>query len=187
MNDLNFFSGYIVQRKEAYRKSFAAYAVIAAILLAVVSSYAITELTVVSIQAQTSTLQKYLSDPATRAQQQELAALKQKLDILTQYGSELEAAKSGVEGLDTLDSALLEAFNTTLPGDIVMDTLSYTRDSIAMTGTANSRVPVAELSHNLDALGLFSEVHVAVISSETEGRGSFKFTASCRLKGAVKQ
>ena len=185
MNDLNFFSGYIYQRKNARNKTIAVYAVIITILLAVFSSYIVTEIIAVNIQTDTTYLRKYLEDPATLGKQQELTELKQKLAILAQYNAELDATRESLGRLDVVKGALLETFNTTLPEDIVMSSLVYSKDGISIKGTSNDRIPVAEIAHNLNELGIFAEVHVADITADTEAAGSYTFTADCKLGGVM--
>lgn len=185
MSDLNFFTEYIEQRKTALKKTTLVYILIAVVLLSVISSYAVTELIVGGIEKEITEMNDFLNDAQTVKQLQEIDTIKKKLEILSTYSEQLDACMSGIKKLDVIKSALLEALNATLPGDVAFKTLDYTQNSISLKGNADARITVAELSYNLNALGIFTEVHVSKISDEVEGSETYTFEAACKLRGVI--
>ncbi len=187
MNDLNFFSEYIRQTKNAYKKTAVVYAIAALVLLSVIGSYVITQLKVNAIEAETASMNEYLNDTKTIKQLQEIEELKLKLKILSEYGAQLNACQNNINKADVIKSQLLEKFDSALPENVVISALSYTQSSITVNGIANARVPAAELSYNLYGLGIFTEVHVSKITNEAQAADSYQFEAACALKEVISQ
>lgn len=187
MNDLNFFSEYILKTRNAYRKTAVVYAIAALVLLFVIGSYVATQLKVNAIEAEIAAMNEYLNDPETKGQLKEIEELKSKIKILSEYGTQLKACQDSVNKADVIKSTLLEKFNTALPKQMAMDSLTYTQNNITLKGTADDEIPVAELSYNLYGLGIFTEVHVSKISGDAQGADRYEFEATCALKGVVGQ
>jgi Tfp pilus assembly protein PilN len=187
LSELNFFSTYNRESKTSRDRLIIITIIFLAFLTFTAGAYLVSQLFAEAIRKDVNSMQVFLNSTETREKLNQVELEKMRLELMNKYFNTVAFIQSGIDRRDFIKSSLLNTINTTLPADMVLKTISIAQDSIQLQGTAPGWVSVAELEHNLNALGIFLEVHVTDIQSDAVKVGKCTFNAQCRLKDVVKK
>jgi Tfp pilus assembly protein PilN len=187
LSELNFFSTYNRESKTSRDRLIIIVIIFLVFLTFTAGAYLASQIFAGFIQKDINTNRVFLSSTETREKLKQVELEKMRLELMNKYFNAVDFIQSGIDRRDFVKSSLLNTINTTLPAGMVLKTISIAQDSIQLQGTAPGWVPVAELEHNLNALGIFLEVHVTNIQSDAAEAEKCTFNAQCRLKDVVKK
>jgi Tfp pilus assembly protein PilN len=179
---LNFFSPYIKKEKLSPLKRTAV--VFLFVFLIIIASYGVLQVRLMMIKKSIDDKKEILAN-YTEIELQYLAETKQKVDNLLIFQEQMKKTEYEINNIDYLGYDLLEKFFANVPVGITFDNLSLTRSEWHLTGTADSRVAIAEFEHNLRSDGRFGAFRLPSISP-TENRFSFSLSGTFD-KGALKR
>ncbi|NJD01352.1 MAG: PilN domain-containing protein [Ruminiclostridium sp.] len=186
MKDFNFFSGYIKQKQLSHKKTKIIAAITSVLILAIAGSYAATELIVLSLRMDISEMNKYLNSGEVAAKKQQLELKKRQNDLVKGYMAMVDGVSARLDDISVIKSSLIEVLNKTLPASVYFKNMTFGARDINMTGAGGSRTAVAELYHNLVALGIFNDVYINSIQTDETGQ-EFTFNVKCILKDVTDQ
>lgn len=110
--------------------------------------------------------------------------LNKKYSILNDYLKEVDTVFSDIEERNIVNSTILYNISKSIPKEISFRNMSIDSNVIQIQGVSKSRVPIAELEHNLKAIDSIEEVHVGNINLEGNVQeGDYSFSIKCTLKG----
>lgn len=186
MSELNFFSEYNRESRTSRKRLIIITVIFVGFLSLTVGIYLFTEMIAGMILKDVNSMQGFLNSAETQEKLKQVNLEKKKLEIMNKYYTAVDLIQSNLDRKDLIKSSMLSTFNTALPAEIVLQTVSIDHDKMQFSGIAQGWVKVAELEHNLIALGIFIDVHLTEINSDAND-GTYTFTASCRLKEVVKK
>ncbi|HHY82516.1 MAG TPA: PilN domain-containing protein [Clostridiales bacterium] len=201
--DLNFFS-MTIDAGRSTRKKVIIYVVLFIIyLLLVAGAFFTLELAVKAAQTQIDSYNEYLLSEEVSLKRQQAADKKQEINSLQQFSGSLESFIVHIQGISTISSDYLNKITSAIPHDLYFTNISMTSDQLQIQGVAPSRHLIAEYQNNMEALELFSSIHISNITTVTaaspneqagqEGREepeaaeSYSFTMSCQLKDVIEE
>lgn len=186
MQDYNFFSAYKVKGKVSTQKTLIV-ALVAVVVLGIMGGfYAVTQIMASSLHRDISSMQTFLSSKETLQKVSEVEKKKKSMEIMSRYENVVDTFIAYINRNDKVKSSLMEDLNKTLPQDILFTNMNVTQKDIKLQGEANGWTSIAELEHNLNALGIFSQVRVNTIQAASDGGARFTFDAECTLKDVIK-
>lgn len=184
MRDFNFFSKYIKQKNSSRKKTKAIAAAVVVLVLLIAGSYAATELAALSIRMDSAEMKNYLNSEEVAAKKKQLDLKKRQIELVKNYIAMVDDVSARLEDATVIKSSLIEELNKTLPASVYFKNITFSSENISMTGSGASRTAVAELQHNLAALGIFEEVHIGSIQSD-ETTQEVTFDVQCQLKDVI--
>lgn len=183
MLDYNFFSTYIAAQRDQRKKLFIALGA-GFIMLGLVAGFlGVTEFAAHMIQKDIDADRAFIQSPETLERQRLVREKRAELELLTRYLSLVQNAAVDIDKNSRISSGLMEQINTTLPSEVEFSSMTLSNTNISISASAPGWVEAAELQHNLEALGIFSDVHIGVINGTDN---TYQFDVQCTLKDAVK-
>lgn len=179
---LNFFSPYIKKEKLSPLQRTAVVALF--VFLIIIASYGVLQVQLMMIRKSIDDKKAILAD-YSQIELQYLAETKKKVENLLVFQEQIKKTETEINDIDYLGYDLLEKFFANVPAGITFENLSMTRSEWHVTGTALSRVAIAEFEHNLRSDGRFGTLSLPSISPEED---NFSFSMSGTFdKGALKR
>lgn len=184
MRDFNFFLPYLDHKKE--RKNKKVYMITTLIILGViiVGTFLYNTIYTFKLKADVKSLKNTFEMSDNQEKLTMAENLNKKYSILNDYFKEVDTVFSDIAERNIVNSNILYNISKSIPKEISFRTMSIDGNMVQIQGVSKSRVPIAELEHNLKAIDSIEEVHVRNISFESNvPEGDYSFSIKCTLKG----
>jgi len=189
--DYNFFSESINAKRSTRKKGIISAVIVFIYLILLAGVYFTFEYAVKIAQNQVDAYNEYLMSEEVSTKKQEAADKKQEINELKQFAGSLEATMKSIKDTNIIGSNYLNTITSAVPQNLHFENISMTSDQLQIQGTAPSRQLIAEYLNNMEALDLFSSIHVSnittVTAADTTGGESYSFIMSCQLKEVIEE
>lgn len=197
INDFNFFSPYVVKKKEVKNRYAYSIATAVVLLFIFIGSFVWNFTRISKTKKEINELKKIVDSSESKTKLSEADKTKKKYEVLNKYYAQAYSITSAIGNKEIISSTLMDKVCSTLPKKVSFKSFSITGGdkgsggTIQIQGTAETRVNVAEFEHNLKALIEVKEVQVSNItelnSNSQVGENdnlssSYSFTIKCILK-----
>lgn len=173
MKDFNFFDELVVRRKK--KTSNTTYVLLSAILLfavlGIVSLYYINEFK--SHRDENAVLQNQLSNSKHKEAYEEAVALQGQLAQLEKERADIENVHDEVLESRVINSLLLKEISLAKPDAVAIQSITFTRDGVNITGSSINYDLIAKFEHNLRGNDRFDGQFIPSIQKMDEGYYSF--------------
>lgn len=191
-NDFNFFSPYIIKKKQTKDKFLCIIVVAAVLLFIFIGNFVWNVVKINKMEKEISEMKKIMNSNDTQAKFKEADNLNKKYDILKKYYDEANVISNAINKNQVISSDLIKKISSTLPQSVSFKTVAIDTQSIQIQGTAGSRVNIAELQYNLKQLENIKDVQVVNINKSSDSSennnntvetgNEYIFTLKCTLK-----
>lgn len=202
INDFNFFSPYIVKKKNVQDRYVASATIIVVLLFIFVGSFVWNFIKINKMEKEISEMKKVMNSSATQAKIKQADTLSKKHDVLIKYYNQVSSISNEINKKQVVSSDLMGKVSSELPQSVSLKIMSIDSEGVEMQGTAGSRVNIGELQYNLKQLDVIKDVQVININegidnsqdgtnnniknntnnNTTETNNGFTFTLKCTLK-----
>lgn len=180
MRDYNFFESYQKKRSVSVDiKSPIALGIIAIILILVVTGGLFARNIVLG--ANFALLTKELTEIQASDEYQKAQVLQNSIAALSQYDQDAGTALTKIEQGDILNTKFMLQLSNTIPSNVSIITANLTQSSANFVFRVPDRKSAAELFDNLNQSGLFLNITLESINSDSENPG---YTA--QISGVIK-
>jgi type IV pilus assembly protein PilN len=184
MRDFNFFLPYLDHKKE--RKNKKVYMITTLLILGaiIVGTFLYNTIYIFMLKADVKNLKNTFEMADNQEKLTIAESLNKKYSILNDYFKEVDTVFSDITERNIVNSNILYNISKSIPKEISFRTMSIDGNMVQIQGVSKSRVPIAELEHNLKAIYSIEEVHVGNINLEGNiPEGDYSFSIKCTLKG----
>lgn len=191
MRDFNFFRSY-QKNKTGKSVAFKRYGVAAAAVLVLIMAVSGFNLyRIHQIKNHMAEMKTFMANPENLKQYNKYLQENDKLMILTAYYDGVNKINRVIEGQSRINTETVDLLLTTMPEDIMLNSMGLEKESMAFQGVSKSYTAIAEFEHNLRTSGLFSDVFVSNITTNDFALSSsvselYSFAVICRVKEEVK-
>lgn len=182
MKDINFFKPYLGKNKEKINSKIYVYGAMIIVGLLIIVSFGINTTKIILLNKSISNYNEKLLASEIQTQLKEAENINKRIEILKQYDTALTDVAISVKGRDNVSDTLLKDISSTLPSEVLFNSLDVVENTITIKGTSTNREAVAELKHNLSELPIMSEVYVNSIDIQSVVKGAYSFDIKCVLK-----
>lgn len=186
MNDINFFSSFEKLKKGQAKKSRTIWGTAFGVILVVGLFYGFMAYQILNLTKGIQAGNDYLNSAEVKTKLSQIQVNKEATLSIKKYDAEIGKALQKISSSDKVSSEFLDAFQKAIPSTVSLKDLSLKDSQLTLQGAAPLWTTIAELTHNLEASGLFSRVQVSSIDQNEDG-ATYLFDIFCDLKeGAVK-
>ncbi|HBP66291.1 MAG TPA: pilus assembly protein [Desulfosporosinus sp.] len=178
MNDINFFSSFLKLKEGQAKKSRLIWSAVLGVLLVVGLFYGFMGYQILSLNNKIHAGNDYLNSTEVKTKLPQIRAKKEATLSLKKYDTEIGKVLQKIAGSDKVSSEFLDTLQKTFPSSVSLKDLSLKDTQLTLQGIAPLLTTTAELTHNLEASGLFSRVQVSSISQNENG-GTYLFNILC--------
>jgi len=132
-------------------------------------------------------MKAYLVSPEVKEKTRVVDSEKNRIALINEYMAFVNKAAEGINRADIINSKLLEGIDRVVPPAVTFKNSQFSGNQITLTGSAYSRVVVAEFYHNLAETGMFSNVNLRSLQAENPATGPFEFVITCTVKDVVEE
>jgi len=186
MNDINFFSSFVKLKEGQTKKSRLIWSAILGAILVVGLFYGFMGYQILSLNKGIQAGNDYLNSSEVKTKLPQIRAKKEATLSLKKYDTEIGKVLQKIASSDKVSSEFLDTIQKAFPSPVSLKNLSLKETQLTLQGIAPLWTTTAELTHNLEASGLFSRVQVSSIS-QNEGAGTYLFDILCDLKEVAVQ
>lgn len=190
MRDFNFFRSYQKKRNVASPKltRYGLIALVAVILVGAV--WGVNFYRISQIKNNMKDMQSFMAAPENVAKYKLYLKEKEKLAVLTAYYDAVSKINNSIENKDQLNTKTLDVLLSTMPSDVMLQTMQLKSSDMAFQGVSKSHAAIAEFEHNLKESGLYSHVLVSNITRTTDvlnpgAQDLYLFAVTCKVKGGT--
>jgi len=187
IRDYNFFSSTLGARNVSRKKYLFAAAFIGLYLAAVFCIYYYLGIKAGEIKAEIGRLDEYLASEDITAGLSAVDEKSRAVEELNLYNQAIDGIISELGMQSAIDSEYIQTITSTLPEGLYFSSISMANSQLNIRGTASTRLKITEFLNNMEALGIFEDVHISTIESTAEDTEGFAFLLSCTRKGEVSQ
>jgi len=179
MNDLNFFSPYTEPQRSKTKVNM--YPVIIVIFLIAVGAwtYYLLNVEVGKYEKQTAASKAYIESADTKQVMDEVNELKEKIEVLKKYHSEIEEINQEIKNAEHINSSLVSSIAAKKPQKAFINDITINEKGVSIKGIAESDTVVAQLQHNLRGLNIFKVVHVVSMKKKSEFTNNIEYELNC--------
>ncbi|OPJ56335.1 PilN domain-containing protein [Alkalithermobacter paradoxus] len=195
MSDFNFFSPYIKPKKESRKKSIYINLSIIVLIMCISILYGYLYMTEIKLIDKIHRAEKHIQEKEQLYQEMRVEEKKDRLQFLNDYYDIILRVNENIEKLDIVNTDLMENISSSIPKDIVLESLNIDENGISIQGNAMVRTSIAELEYNLKKIDQINYVHIISIAEDTfteeneeltEGTitkfNGYTFTLRCRFE-----
>jgi len=186
MNDINFFSGFEKVKKGQQKKTRLTWGAVLGVILVLVLFYGFMGLRILKLNKEIQADNDFLKSPEVMTKLTKVRAKREAIVSLKKYDTEIGKASEKIASSNKVSSRFLDAFQKAFPATVTLKSLNMKQTQLTMQGNAPNLTSTAELSHNLEATGLFSRVQVSSINQNQDG-APYSFNILCDLKEVAAQ
>lgn len=192
MRDFNFFRSY-QKNKKGSAIAFKRYGIAAAavlLLIGVISGFNLYR--IYAIKQHMAEMKTFMAAPENIKQYEKYLQENEKLAILTSYYDSVNKINRAIEGQSRINTETVDLLLSTMPEDIMLDSMGLEKDLMAFQGVSKSYTAIAEFEYNLRTSGLFSQVFVSNITTNEFALSSsvsklYSFTVGCKVKEEIEK
>lgn len=186
MNDINFFATFAKEREQFKKKTKKTRNITLGIILVVVLFYGFMGLRILYMYTSINNGEKFLNTPDIKTKVAQINAQREASQSMVKYNSELSKAGKRITITDRVSTELLDKIQTAMPAVASLRYMDLEDNQLVLEGNAPVWTTAAELSHNLEAAGLFNRVHVNSVTKNKDA-DSYYFSLLCDLKEVAAQ
>lgn len=173
MKDFNFFEHFSQKNRKRNKKAAYISAAVFFILGIMIGIYCINIYRTNKLEKGIAEMQVNINSKELTSAYAEKAKLEEKLKILNEYYKSVSEINDRVKKQDYINTGLIKQISGLVPQSITFQTMNIADKLITMKGTAEDRVSIGEMEHNLKQVGIFEDIHVSIISgSGAQSTGS---------------
>jgi len=186
MNDINFFSSFEKVKKGQQKKARLTWGAVLGVIFVIVLFYGFMGLRILNLNKEIQVGNDYLNSPQVMTKLTEIRAKKEATLSLKKYDTEIVKASQKIASSNKVSSSFLDAFQKAFPATVTLKYLDLKETQLTLQGNSPTLTLTAELTHNLEATGLFSRVQVSSINKDKDGT-TYSFNILCDLKEVASQ
>lgn len=186
MNDINFFATFAKEKEQLKKKTKKTRNIIWGISLVIVLFYGIMGLRILYMNISIQNSDKFLNSPDIKNRLEQINAKRDATQSMVKYEAELKKAGQRIELTDRVSTELMNKIEAAMPGAASLRYLGVENNQLTLEGNAPVWTTAAELTHNLEATGLFGRVHVNSVTKNKDSN-SYYFSLLCDLKEVAAQ
>lgn len=192
MRDFNFFRSY-QKHKTGKAVAFVRYGIAAFAVLVLIGAISGFNLyRIYSIKHHMAEMETFMTNPEHIKQYKKYLEENDKLAILTSYYDSVNKINRVIEGQSRINTETVDLLLTTMPEDIMLDSMSLNKGQMDFQGVSKSYTAIAEFEYNLRTSGLFSQVFVSNITTNEFALSSsvselYSFAVSCKVKEEIEK
>lgn len=183
-SDVNFFSVYRAAQDTDANKKFniTAISVLAGSLVIIIAVTAVLLFSDMSVNRLNRSNQEYLKSSEASNIESGLAKAKTKLSAINQYKQAAQRVSEGFKSLPEPDSDMLSLIASKMPGDVTVTDITYSSDTLTITGTCTDNLSPAVFVHSLEATQKFNAVNYKSVAKKSDG-STFDFSINLLVRG----
>lgn len=178
MNDFNFFSPYLQEKRNRHQRKLFTIGVSALVIITLLSFTALNAYQIIRYKQQISMVENYMNSNKTVEMLGKYNGTTQKLALTKEYYEKASEAARFVKSSNTISTSLLDKLSSAMTQDAAMTNLAINNNIIELQYDVKSLTSIAEIEHNLKSLNIFDYVNVNTINNEK----SYTAIISCSLK-----
>ncbi|HWQ89765.1 MAG TPA: PilN domain-containing protein [Desulfitobacteriaceae bacterium] len=186
MNDINFFSTFSKEKAQLRQKTIRTRKIIWGVILIIVLFYGILGLRILYMYSSIQNSGKFLSAQDVSARLEVTDAKRVASQSMVKYDAELEKAAQKIVLTDRVGTELLDKIQNAFPAAASLTYLDLKESQLTLKGNASVWTTAAELSHNLEAAGLFSRVQINSVTKNKDS-DTYYFSLLCDFKEVAAQ
>jgi len=186
MNDINFFSSFEKTHKDQKKKTRLTWGAVLSVILVIALFYGVMGFRILNLNKEIKAGNDVLNSPNVMTKLTQIQAKKEAIQSLKKYDTEIGKASLKIANSNKVNSRFLDGFQKAFPVTITLKSLDMKQTQLTLQGNAPNLTTAAELTHNLEATGLFNRVQVSSINKDKEG-STYSFDILCDLKEVVAQ
>jgi type IV pilus assembly protein PilN len=186
MNDINFFATFAKERAQLKKKTKRTRNITLGIILVVILFYGFMGLRLLYMYISINNGEKFLNSPDIKPRIEQIEAQKLATLSMAKYNSELEKAGKKILLTDRVSTELLDKIQNAMPAAASLRLFDMDEYQLVLEGNVPVWTTTAELTHNLEASGLFRRVHVGTVTKNKDA-DSYYFSLLCDLKEVAAQ
>lgn len=176
--DINFFTPYQGQKKEAKNKIIYVYSSVGFLTVAILGTLVWNTVSLAMLKGQIKDYEAKLSAPEIQEKLAEAREVANKTDILNKYDVGLTEIITAVESREVVSTKILNSISSTLPTEVSFNSINLTNTEVSIQAVSSNRTAIAELQYNLKQLDNVQDVYIGAISGEE----LYTFDIKCVLK-----
>lgn len=176
--DINFFTPYQGQKKEAKNKIIYVYSSVGFLTVAILGTLVWNTVNLSILKAQIKGYEAKLNAPEIQEKLAEAREVANKTDILNKYDVGLTEIITAVESREVVSTKILNSISSTLPTEVSFNSINLTNTEVSIQAVSSNRTAIAELQYNLKQLDNVQDVYIGAISGEE----LYTFDIKCVLK-----
>jgi type IV pilus assembly protein PilN len=184
MRDINFFKPYLGQNKQKTNSKIYVYGIMVIVGLFIIISFGFNETQIYVLDKDINSYNEKLSAPEIQSQLKAAEDINKQIDVLKKYDAAVNDVANSVKARDNVSEDLLKDISSTLPSEVLFNSLEVVENTISIKGVSKNRQAVAELEHNLRELTIMSDVYVNSIAPQGSVKDEYSFDIKCVLKEA---
>lgn len=192
--DYNFFSMELDNKESSRKKRIRFFILLFLYIALIAGAYYLSDRTISTTQNKIDDLDAYLASEEVTAQRQQVTEKQREIQNLHQFDLSLQAFNQHLESISIIGTEYIRQINSAVPQGLYFENISMDAQMLQIQGIAPSRQIIAEYLNNIQALGLFQDVHISDIttvttSDETSENNeiTYTFAMSCQLKDVMEQ
>ena len=178
MKDFNFFSPYLLKKRNKRLKKLFIFSVSSLLIIGLLSFYTLNFYYINKYKSEISMVENYLNSEQTKGLLNIYEDTKKKTEIVNTYYNKMSEVDKILNAQNMVNTSLLNKLSSVMPQDSYMLSLTISNRDIELNYSVKDLVPVAELEHNLRELDIFEKVHVSIVNAEI----SYRAIINCSLK-----
>ena len=186
MNDINFFSSFEKVKTGRKKKARLTWGAVLSVILVIVLFYGFMGFRILNLNKEIQVGNDLLNSPEVKTKLTQIRAKKEATLSLKKYDAEIGKASQKIASTNKVSSVFLDTFQKAFPATVTLKHLDLKETQLTFEGNVLNLITTAELTHNLEASGLFSRVQVSSINKDKEG-STYSFNILCDLKEVAAQ
>lgn len=178
MKDFNFFSPYLLKKRNQRIKKLFAFLASSLIIIGLLSFYTLNYYYINKYKTEISIVESYLNSEETKQLLNIYEDTKKKTEIVNTYYNKMSEIDNVLKGQNMVNTSLLKKLSSVMPIDSYILSCNISNRVVELNYSLKDLVPVAEIEHNLRALDIFEKVHVSIVNNEV----GYSAIISCILK-----
>ena len=134
-----------------------------------------------NLQAQIRQTKNNLNVPSVVENQKKLVKESNINQLMLRYKAALSTAKKNFDTSRFIDSELVAKISSSIPDDVIFNSLSITPQSVAISGTCANALSPSVMSQALNAKGLFKSVTFDAIAFD-KSKSKYSFNMKCEFQ-----
>jgi type IV pilus assembly protein PilN len=186
MNDINFFSSFTKEKEQLQKKTKRTRNIVWGVILVIVLFYGVLGLRMLYMYSSIQNSEKFLSSPDVKTRLEVIDAKRVASQSMIKYDEELAKVGHKIALTDRVSTELLDRIQSSFPTAASLKHMELIESQFILEGNAPVWTTAAELSHNLEATGLFTRVHVSSVAKNNDSDTCY-FSLLCDLKEVAAQ
>jgi|GEM_PF-6571269 len=178
MKDFNFFSPYLLEKRNKRLKRRFIFSVISLFTIGILSFTALNQYQIERYKGEIGRVENYLNAEETKVLLEKYEITKKKRELIDTYYNKVMEIDKTISSLNTVNTDLLNKLASVMPETATISSISISGRQMQINYLVDDMVTVAELEHNLFSLDIFENVNVSVINNEAV----YTAVVNCRLK-----